>query len=297
MLTGYLAFKDYLEELKFELGTFESIYGDLIISEKFIEDPIWAQNVWKNIQIKPMESIGDGVKILKPLKKIWTPYSYQLHRRTELIAEQINTPKKEIAKPFVLPSKQYAAFTLIEKNQLLFSVDTTSPFPNGEINFLEDKKNPPSRAYLKLWNFFTLENILPTSQDVAIDLGSSPGGWTWVLANLAKKVYSVDKAPLDKKILSMKSVDYIKESAFAIDPKDFKDSTWIFSDIICYPERLLELAKKWTEAFPKANFAFTIKFQGKTDHGIVQKFLEIPNSRAKHLFHNKHELMWFIIHK
>ena len=48
----------------------------------------------------------------------------------------------------------------------------------------------------------------------------------------------------------------------------------------------------WNRGFAK-NFICTIKFKGKPDLSIVDKFDAIPNSRVLHLFQNKNELTWF----
>jgi 23S rRNA (cytidine2498-2'-O)-methyltransferase len=120
-----------------------------------------------------------------------------------------------------------------------------------------------------------------------LDLGSSPGGWTWVLDQLGCEVTSVDKAPLAQAMKRSKRVKYVEESAFALEPFAVD---WLFSDIICYPERLLELVKRW-QGFAR-NFVCTIKFQGPTNHDIVREFMAFPGARVEHLFHNKHELTW-----
>ena len=67
---------------------------------------------------------------------------------------------------------------------------------------------------------------------------------------------------------------------------------WLFSDVICYPARLLALVNRWREAKAARNFVCTIKFQGETDHATVAAFAAIPGSRLLHLAHNRHELTW-----
>ena len=132
----------------------------------------------------------------------------------------------------------------------------------------------------------------PQTGETCIDLGASPGGWTWVLANLGAQVISVDKAPLAPAIAIRPNVQPVIESAFAIRPTDYPDATWILSDIICYPERLLRLAERWLSQKPDANYLFTIKFQAPTNFEIINKFKEIEGSHLIHLHHNKHELTW-----
>ena len=130
---------------------------------------------------------------------------------------------------------------------------------------------------------------------MCLDLGACPGGWSWVIASLGAKVISVDKAPLDPRIAALPNITCRKESAFGLDPHSVGKVDWLFSDIICYPQRLLGLVQRWREAGLARNFLCTIKFQGETDFDALRQFLEIPGSRAFHLFHNKHELTWVLL--
>lgn len=166
---------------------------------------------------------------------------------------------------------------------------------DGEVNFNENKTDPPSRAYLKLWEFFTITGQFPKAGEKVMDLGSSPGGWTWVLDQLGANVLSVDKAPLSPDLKLSKRVKHIEESAFGLEPKQIGPVDWLFSDIICYPERLLQLVNRWREAKMARNFVCTIKFQGETNMDVVKQFAAIDGANVRHLFNNKHELTFSLI--
>ncbi|MEO2044658.1 MAG: hypothetical protein ABGX43_08650, partial [Nitrospinaceae bacterium] len=74
-----------------------------------------------------------------------------------------------------------------------------------------------------------------------------------------------------------------------------KTVDWLFSDLICYPEKLYEWILKWVESGVCKNFICTIKFKGKPNFMIINNFAAIPGSHVRHLFHNKNELTWFKI--
>jgi 23S rRNA (cytidine2498-2'-O)-methyltransferase len=296
MLTGYLAPADLIDDLKAEIERSPAlkIYAQmdrLFIVEGPVQNLVFAQNVWRNPQQHKFESIGQAAKLLKSAGPLWDNYSSSLHRRSKLIQDQLRKVKPALQKwqePLI--QRPLGAWTLADQNTLWLSPETLSPFPNGEIKFHEDK-TAPSRAYLKLWEFFTLTGKAPKPGDRVLDMGSSPGGWTWVLDDLGCQVTSVDKAPLADSLKNKKNIKSIKADAFKLNPQEVGPQDWFFSDLICYPPKLLELVEKWQASGVK-NFVCTIKFQGETDFETMAKFKAIPGSEIRHLTANKHEVTW-----
>lgn len=294
-MIAYLTNAQFLPELLKELKNVRSVHGSLVLTEGPLQNSIWAQQVWLNPEIVSFESISQATKELKSRGKLWVSYAFDNFRRTQLI--QDNLPK---LKPRVidflgpLPERNLGAWTLIDKNTLLASSQTNSPFPLGEVKFNEDKENPPSRAYLKLWELFTVYNVLPSPGQKVVDFGSCPGGWTWVLQKVGCEVISIDRAPLEPHISRLPRVHFLKKNAFTIKPQDIGAIDWFFSDIICYPEKLFELVQEWQHSGLCSNFICTIKFQGETDFVTLEKFKSLENARIQHLYHNKHEVTVWI---
>lgn len=293
-LYGYLAADGFEAELETELGEVTERHGRLMLAPARPTHPAWAQNVWLSPQKISITSIKDAAKQLRAMQRNWALYDYAFHRRASLITD--NLPHVS-AKPLVFgtaaPTSALGSWMLIAEDQMIASPDCSSPFPNGEVVFVEDKVNAPSRAYLKLWDVFTVTGKMPQPGETCIDLGASPGGWSWVLSELGAKVISVDKAPLAPSLQQRSNITYRQGSAFAIEPEKHEPVDWLFSDVICYPERLLTTIRRWMAANKAKNYVCTLKFQGETDHATAQAFAEIPNSRLMHLSHNKHELTWF----
>ena len=113
-----------------------------------------------------------------------------------------------------------------------------------------------------------------------------------MLAKLGAQVISVDKAPLEPRIAAMAGVEFRRESAFGLDPQTVGPVDWLFSDVVCYPKRLLGLIERWTSSGMCRRFVCTVKFQGATDHETARRLAAIPGARLIHLHHNKHELTW-----
>lgn len=260
--------------------------------------PYWARTTLLKPFLLNFESIGDASRTLKELQRNWAPYQYQSFRRATLIQEKlpyINLKAKKF--PFSIPKSPIGVYTLIEDKIILASQFTSSFVPAGRIEFIEDHENPPSRAYLKIQESLTMANLffdveLPGPESRCFEAGACPGGWTWVLVNLGSKVYAVDRAELAPSLMTNPLVTFQAHDAFTLKPEDIGKCDWVFSDVICYPERLLEWVKVWLDSGLTKNMICTIKMQGEIDWSIVQQFADIPNSRVVHLNYNKHELTW-----
>ncbi|MDO9181245.1 MAG: SAM-dependent methyltransferase [Bacteriovorax sp.] len=295
--TGYLAPVDFEADLSVELSlqgiTILEKHGRLFLCEGAAQDVVFAQDTWNDVVKIDYTSIGNAAEILRGRANRWSHYSINNHRRAELILEKVPSVKiKRYNFLDPIPMTPIGVFSLLSESEMLVSNQTNCPLPFGEINFNEDKINPPSRAYLKLWELFTLYKIIPTAGMRAIDVGSCPGGWTWVLQNIGCEVVSVDKAPLDPKIAALPRIDFRQESAFGLRPQHIGKLNWFFSDIICYPDKLLELVTRFRDSGLVDNFACTIKFQAPTDFDTMFKLKAIPGSRIVHLSCNKHEVTW-----
>lgn len=249
----------------------------------------FAQNIWLDAQEFRFESISQAANHLRGIQRNWWLHAGASTGRAKLIREKL-PPLNPKRLPFgaSAPTAPLGSWTLLDDKTMLYAARCTSPYADGEVEFEENKVDPPSRAYLKLWELFTLEGRRPEPGARVYDLGSSPGGWTWVLDQLGCEVTSVDKAPLAPSLKLSPRVRYLSESAFGLKPEGKID--WLFSDVICYPERLLNLVRSWEPHV--ANFVCTIKFQGPTNFATLDEFLKIEGSRVRHLFNNKHELTW-----
>jgi 23S rRNA (cytidine2498-2'-O)-methyltransferase len=259
-------------------------------------DPAWAQNIWLEPVRVPFQSISEAAQRLRAIQRNWWLHPVSHHRRASLIQEKLPPLKPKALKfPTQLPTAPLGSYTILDEHTLVYSARCSSPYPDGEVPFEENKTDPPSRAYLKLWEFFTLAGQLPKPGEKVVDLGSSPGGWTWVLDRLGSEVFSVDRSPLSETLKLSSRVQHFEKNAFSVEPNEFGSLDWLFSDIICYPEKLLELVEKWQTAGTVKNFVCTIKFQGPTNFEVVDKFRAIPGAKVQHLFANKHELTWSLL--
>lgn len=290
----YLAAEGFEDKLKAELGPNAWSEGRLFFLPGPAQKAHWAQNIWFDPVLISIASIGEGAQALRDIQRNWHLHSIRHHGRARLIQERLpGISQKPIIFPSPLPKAPMGSWTLLEPNTILAAAHCSSPFADGAPHFAEDKEGPPNRAYLKLWEALTLLDERPGPGDRCLDLGASPGGWTWVLAKLGAEVIAIDKAPLDPKVAAMPGVAWTEGSAFALDPATIGPMDWLFSDVICYPKRLLALVNNWREKGRVGRFVCTLKFQGETDFDTIHAFAQLPGARVLHLSQNKHELTFF----
>lgn len=292
--TVYHAARGWMPHLLAELGERDRLDGELLTVLGPRRRARWVRNLWLDPFILDFESTGEAARKLKDIQRNWAPCPARLHRRTALIAERLPPlPVKPKRFPFDIPDVPMGAFTLLDERRLLGSSACSSPFPNGEFEFEEDREGPPSRAYRKLWEALVLAGRHPVPGERCLDAGASPGGWTWAIASLGAEVLAVDRAELEPRIAAMPGVRTMRHDAFTLKPEDLGPVDWLFSDVICYPPALLEWVESWLESGLARNFVCTIKMQGASfDRATTDRFEAIPGSRIVHLWHNRHELTW-----
>lgn len=264
---------------------------------------VWARDEWSDVESVAVESVAKAAVELRLRSKLpWTQVTSSSHRRGELIeltfkskakldamhAKKIAWPDHAQARPRVNP-----AFTLLSEAKLALCVSPREVLPGGDWTFDENKEGPPSRAYLKLWEWGWRTSVLPSEGQTALDLGASPGGWTWVLAKAGLSVHAFDRSPLTldlpKKIASR--IEFSKGDAFQMTPANAPACDWVFCDVIAEPKRTVELIEAWIPS--SAGLVFTVKFKGATDFGAIAHLANLPGATLRHLNVNRHEVTFW----
>src|SRR5574344_2337454 len=277
-------------------------YGDLLYFPDYNIDlariPYWCRCALLDPFKLTFNSIGEAAGELKKIQRNWASFQYTCFRRAALLQAKlpyINSKPRPL--PCEIPETPIVVYKLIDENTIIGSSQTTSDLPAGALEFEEDHTNPPSRAYLKIQESLTAARHifrvqLPHAGSRCFEAGACPGGWTWVLTKLGATVLAVDRTELVPELMKNPLVTFQAHDAFTMKPEELGKFDWVFSDVICYPERLLEWVQKWLASGNVKNMICTIKMQGEIDWPLVNQFASIPNSRVVHLNYNKHELTW-----
>jgi 23S rRNA (cytidine2498-2'-O)-methyltransferase len=172
---------------------------------------------------------------------------------------------------------------------------SVSPFPKGDIPVAVDK-SAPSRAFAKLAETELRMGRFITSGETCVDLGASPGSWTYMPVKRGARVIAVDRSPLRDDLMRSPLVTFHQGDAFKFVPPAPVD--WLLCDVIAAPERSIGLVLDWVRERRCRHFIVTIKFKGQDEYAKLDVLKqELPaiaaNFQVLHLCANKNEACVF----
>jgi 23S rRNA (cytidine2498-2'-O)-methyltransferase len=133
-----------------------------------------------------------------------------------------------------------------------------SPYPKGEVPGASDK-TAPSRAFAKLVEAERRLGRAIQAGETCVDLGASPGSWTYAAVNRGAQVIAVDRSPLREDLMRHPRVVFQPGDAFGFEPPRAAD--WLLCDVIAAPERTAELLLEWLRRGWCRHFVVTLKLK------------------------------------
>lgn len=185
------------------------------------------------------------------------------------------------------------------------------PWPMG-LPRLKLPRESPSRSTLKLEEAFL---TLMSEKDrasllrpglTAVDLGASPGGWTYHLVKLGMHVTAIDNGDMDPALMESGLVGHRREDGFRFTPR--KPVEWLVCDMVEKPRRIAKLVGEWlTEGRCRAA-VFNLKLPMKKRYEEVDSCLEdLRNTlaeasknyklRCRQLYHDREEVTVCVVLK
>jgi 23S rRNA (cytidine2498-2'-O)-methyltransferase len=147
-----------------------------------------------------------------------------------------------------------------------------SRFPAGLPPIASDL-DAPARAFAKLVEAQQRLGRSIKRGETCVDLGASPGGWTWVAMRQGARVTAIDRSPLRADLMRHADVTFVKGDAFAYEPPQPVD--WLLCDVAAFPQRTLELLQQWLGQRWCRNFVVTTKFRGQEDYELLPAYKQL----------------------
>ena len=139
-------------------------------------------------------------------------------------------------------------------------------FPGGEVQVATDKA-APSRAFAKLVEAEQRLGQKITAGQSCVDLGASPGSWSFVAVKRSARVIAVDRSPLRPDLMQDPLLRFSAGDAFCFRPSVSVD--WLLCDLIAPPEQTAELLLNWLRRGWCRRFVVTIKLKDTSGLGTV----------------------------
>lgn len=194
-----------------------------------------------------------------------------LARRRKLLRRRVkqgdpNAPLAVVQAGLVTPASGYLSVLTADEAQQWRGA--LSLLAGGEAAEIPRNLQAPSRAFAKL-----VEALERFGRDIAkgetcVDLGASPGGWTYVAIERGAQVTAIDRSPLAAPLMATRRVTFVRGDAFRWLPSAPVD--WLLSDVVAFPPRVIELLDQWLKGGWCRRFVVTIKFRGDEDYPLLE---------------------------
>jgi 23S rRNA (cytidine2498-2'-O)-methyltransferase len=170
-----------------------------------------------------------------------------------------------------------------------------SCFPAGEVPLAVDKQ-APSRAFTKLIEAELRLGRRIAARDTCVDLGASPGSWTYVALRRGATVTAVDRADLREDLMQHRNVNFQRGDAFRFVPPSAVD--WLLCDVIASADRSAENLLEWLRRKWCRHFVVTLKVDDEGSSDVLTRLKrELPaltsELRLQRLSANKKEVCAF----
>ncbi len=238
---------------------------------------------------------SEAKELSKFCRKFTVPARQALRKHKKLLPDEVeNRPTLHLM------------FTSTDSAYLGYSYSYNhSPYPMGILR-LRSPSDAPSRSTLKLEEAFL--TFIPeeereerlTSGLKAVDLGASPGGWTYQLVRRGMMVSAVDNGPMAESLMDTGQVRHFMEDGFKFKPSR-KNIHWLVCDMIEKPVKVANLMAWWIiEGYCKEAI-FNLKLPMKRRYDEMKQCFDLIDEllkenevryqlQAKHLYHDREEI-------
>lgn len=241
---------------------------------------------------------NESKALMKFCRKFTVPLRAALReQRTLLLQENAYRPVVHVL--FIAPGCCYVGYSYSDNN---------SPFYMG-IPRLKFPADAPSRSTLKLEEAFHV--FIPADEwderlgsgMRAVDLGASPGGWTYQLVQRSMMVQAIDNGPMAPSLMETGQVTHHRADGFRYVPEG--DNDWLVCDMVEKPAKVSALMARWLVNGWCREAIFNLKLPMKKRYDEVSQNLAMlaqvlkenginAQIAAKQLYHDREEVTVYV---
>lgn len=190
-------------------------------------------------------------QLLKTLEETTEPFGHQ----TSLVQLALRSPEEGVLSVAVAPLPWQCR-------------SIVSTFPEGAVPVAVDK-GAPSRAFAKLVEAEQRLGRTIGKGAVCVDLGASPGSWSYVALSRGARVIAVDRAELRTDLMRNPKLHFHCGDAFKFRTEARVD--WLLCDVIAAPQRSIDLLLEWLREGRMSAFIVSIKFIGSVEYPLIDQ--------------------------
>lgn len=181
---------------------------------------------------------------------------------------------------------------------LMQARDLLDRFPGGEHRMPFDSA-APSRSYLKIEEAFDVMGRQPRRGDKVVDLGASPGGWSYSFLKRGCEVLAVDRGPMKipEHHASGGRMKHLRVDGVGFHPpREWDQVDWLACDMLVPPGKTLGLLRRWVEEGRVRRFIVNFKIPQQHPDPILEPVEEFLNQtpgfhfRIRQLYHDRREV-------
>lgn len=309
--SGYVVFVPHNQE---DMGAFRGVlkFKDLIFARQLVFVLGFSRELKAGDRIEPLIKLAQLSGLAYADVFLETPDTNE--------SREMQSFFRKFEKPFRSAFKRYGLLKETSRNRLhLFFLNSSevylgfSDVGNSSrwcmgIPRLKFPGGAPSRSTLKLEEALMVFLDKDKEADLqpgmtAVDLGASPGGWTYQLVRRHIKTIAIDNGPMDARIMESGLVEHLRVDGLSYRPR--KPVDWMVCDIVEQPSRIARLVGQWIALGYCRNVIFNLKLPMKKRYEEVEICREIIRSEIvkrdksykttfKQLYHDRAEITGYI---
>ncbi|TWU50943.1 putative 23S rRNA ribose 2'-O-ribose methyltransferase [Rubripirellula tenax] len=140
------------------------------------------------------------------------------------------------------PGESVLDVVLVEPSHWFFGIHTATVWPTrwpGGVQPIDPAEEPVSRAYYKAAEAITWSGFDIQPGDLAVEIGSAPGGACGRLLELGLRVIGVDPAEMDPRIEEHPRFRHIQARGGDLPRREFRGAKWMLVDSNVKPDQTL----------------------------------------------------------
>ena len=227
-------------------------------------------------------------KALLAAVKATLPTFYQRHIAADDLAKEAPQSDDILVQVFVASEDELWL-------SLASFASKVSPYIGGNLR-MRERSGAPSRSARKLEEAFVVLGRSPAPDELAVDLGAAPGGWTFTLARHGALVTAVDHGALDlpKNPAISARITHLRKDGLTYKPAQPVD--WLCCDMLVGSRETLRILGEWLEQPLMQGFVVNVKLPQAKPWPIIKEALALlqrqdwPVMKIKHLYHDRREV-------